>query len=257
LSLYDWNGLDPSGGSFVGLANYYRLISDMDFFFAFRNNMIWVCVFIALAIGLGLILAVILSDIPRGRNFLSSTFLLPYIFSGPIVSIVWLWIYQPDYGLLNQFLRLVGLNNLTRGWLGDPGTALFCLIFAEVWHLYGFFMMLFLAGIQQIDPFLYDAAKVDGANSLQRFKHVTLPSLRNVMNTALVFAYLWSIRVFDIVWIMTPTGYGTEVVATYMFRQVFKFSKHGYGAAIAVVLTLIMLIVSISFVFVQERREAQ
>jgi len=183
-------------------------------------------------------------------------FFLPVVQASIVTALVWRWIYAPD-GLANAFFSSIGLDGITRGWLGDPSTALAALALAAAWSGFGLSVVIFMAGIQGIDQSLYDAAKVDGANAFQTFTNVTVPQLRPVITVVLLLEMIGGFQTFDIIWATNRGGpiNSTEVLATYMFKRGFTDADFGYGAAIAVAFMVIVLIAAIISIVVRERND--
>ena len=156
------------------------------------------------------------------------------------------WLYSPVNGPINQFLKLIGLDAIARPWLGDFDWALPSIGFIASWYYYGFCMVVFLAGMQKIPPYLYDAANLDGANSVRQFWHITLPELRREIGVVTLFTLIAALKVFDIVFVTTRGGPGNSTLVTslHLYQTAFKQKAVGYGASIAVVLTLFTIIVS-------------
>lgn len=257
MSFWQWDGLSPHY-LWVGAENYVRLFQDSAVWSAALNNIKWVLLAI-LPIVLGLFLGVALHQArPRGRNTFRLLFFLPYVLPTVVIAVSWQWIYQPSTGALNTVLRAVGLAGLQQNWLGDPHIALIALAIAADWAGYGFCMVLFLAGLNAIDPSLYDAASVDGANGIQKFFHVTLPGVGNTTTTVVLIVFINTVRVFDIVYVMTGGGpaNSTEVLGTQIYRQSFQNLDIGYGAAVAVFMAVVILIFTVVFLRVRERTEA-
>nr|WP_281352415.1 sugar ABC transporter permease [Phytoactinopolyspora alkaliphila] len=237
------------------MENYRRLAGDARFFASLGNNLLWV-VGSWLAQGLGLLLAAMLSvSWIRGRTLFRTLFFIPATMALVIVGIAWDQIYQPNTGLLNAALDAIGLEILTRGWLSDSGTAMGAVIATANWTYYGFAMVILLGGMQAIDPHLYEAASLDGASAWQRFRHVTVPGIRNQITLLVVVSFINTLKTFDLVYVMTSGGPGhaTEVVAYYIYALAFVTGRPGYAAAAAVVLTVIILIITAIFLRVRER----
>lgn len=246
LSLTDWDGL--SEPSFIGFRNYTRLFGDPVFRICLLNNVKWVIAFITVPVVMGLALAMALNrDIP-GARAIKSAFYSPYILSLVVIGLVFSWIYHPASGLLNSFLRAIGLGQFATGWLSDPKLVTWCIIVPAIWRQVGYVMTLYLAGLQGVDPALLDAAQVDGANSWQVFRHVILPLLNPVTVVVVVISIIDSLRSFDLVFVMTRGGpaNASSVLANFMYISAFNNYKMGYGAAIAVVL----FVISAGFIFV-------
>ncbi len=254
LSFHEWNGATITK-KYVGFANYVKLIYDDIFLISLMHNVIWLMLSLALPVSLGLLLALLLSEKTKGRELLTIIYYLPAMISLVAVGIIWSLIYHPQCGILNGVLRLIGLDFLTRPWLGQTPWVLLALIAAGAWTYFGFCTLLFLAGLQNIDPQLYDAAKVDGAGRLQQFLHITVPLLRNVTTLVVIWTTIGSFKVFDIVWAMTRGGphHSTEVVTSWLYKQAFEASRVGYGAAISICLLAIILILTLAYLSYAER----
>jgi len=250
LSLTEWDGLtDPS---FIGITNYLDLFNDSVFYTSLVNNFIWLFIFLLIPVVLGLFLAILLSKKIRWAKGFKAAIYSPMILAPVVIGLIWSWIYHPKAGILNNTLTYVGLDFLTRGWLSDPGTALYAVIGAAVWRHTGYVMLLFLAGLTSIPPTLIEAARIDGATAWQRFRYIILPLLKPATVIVLVITMIQSLRAFDFVNIMTRGGpfNSTNVLANYMYTEAFRNYEMGYGAAIAVILFIIMFV----FIFFYLRR---
>lgn len=259
LSLYKWDGANPVK-EFVGLGHYLRIFTSRLFWISLSHNIIWVVWHIAVPATLGLFLAVLVSSIKRGQNIYRVIFFMPAVLSLVVVGIIWGWIYNPTWGALNSFLKVIDLGYLARPWLGDENIALIAIMVASSWIWTGYCFVVFLAGLQEINPILYDAAKVDGANSWQRFLHVTIPGLSDVATIVYVWTVMVGLKVFDIILIMTAGGphYATQTVANWMYEMAIGGRVHagnevGFGCAIAYVLGAIVVLSSIVFIKLRER----
>lgn len=240
LSLTDWDGI--STPNFIGLENFIRLFQrDRTFTEALSNNLRWLVVFITVPTTLGLGMALIFNTDIRGGRFYKVSIYAPLVLSLPVIGLIWAWLYNPRLGLINAFLTGVGVED-PPGWLGDRELAIWCVIAAAVWRQVGYVMVLYLAGLKNIDPSLIDAALVDGANRWNLFRHVVLPLLAPVTTIIAVISIIDSLRAFDLVSIMTRGGQSTQVLANFMYMEAFNNYRMGYGAAIAVVLFAISLV---------------
>jgi ABC-type sugar transport system permease subunit len=183
---------------------------------------------------------------------------MPQVLSTVVIGIIWNWIYNPIFGILNEVLDAVGLEDLSRGWLGDPDIALYAVLIAAIWATIGFVFVILLAGLQNVSKDLLEAATVDGANVWQRFWNVTVPQMASVLNVVIALLLIGGFSVFDIVFVMTGGGpaNATEVLATYTYKEAFTQNNVGYASAIAVVITVISLIASVTFIRLRERQEA-
>jgi ABC-type sugar transport system permease subunit len=246
LSLTNWDGL--SAPEIIGTRNYVRLFKDPVFKTSLINNLKWVISFITIPVVAGLGLAMALSrDIP-GDKFFKAAFYAPLVLSLVVSGLIWSWMYHPAHGLINEALRVIGLDALTQGWLSDADLVMWSIIAVGIWRQVGYVMILYLAGLQGVDPGLVDASKVDGCSGWQTFRHVIFPLLAPVTVIVVVISIIDSLRAFDLVSVMTRGGpyNSSSVLANFMYIEAFNNYKMGYGAAISVILFLISLV----FIFV-------
>jgi raffinose/stachyose/melibiose transport system permease protein len=231
---------------FVGLSNYRQLLSDELFFRALLHNLAWVGLSIVIPVVIGLLLAVVLVG-RRARLFYAVVFFLPVTVAPIMAAIVWGWVYNPTFGALNSLLGAVGLDFLEHPWLADPATALVAVNMIGSWGYFGFCTLIFLAGLQGIDPEIYEAARIDGANSFQRFFFITLPLLRGTLMFVVVYTIIGSMKFFDIIYVATKGGpnNSTQIVAVYMFDLFIRQGEVNYASAMSVVLTAIILAMSV------------
>jgi ABC-type sugar transport system permease subunit len=254
LSLTNWDGFQEVP-EFIGLANYQYLLTDERMSNALLHNLAWVIIGTAAPILIALPLAIILWTGVKGRLFFRTVYFLPNILPLVVVGIVWGWIYNPLFGSLNTSLRAIGLGDIARGWLGTPDTALPAVLATAVWGYFGFCVVVLLAGLQNVDVELVDAARVDGANAFQRARHIVIPQLAPVLTTLTAITLIGGIQVFDIVFVMTQGGPGTatEVLATYTYKEAFTRNHVGYGSAVSMVITVLSLVLAVAFVRFRER----
>lgn len=249
LSFCDWNGLGAK--KFVGLKNYIQLFtSDSVFYTALRNNIIWIILTICLTVLLALLLALVLNRSFRGRIVYRAIFYFPYMLSWIIVGIIWKWMYNPNFGLINQVLGMVGLDSLKGAYLSNTKMALYCVFIAALWQGLGQPMLYFLAGLQTLPNDILEAAKIDGAGKINLFFRVIVPMLKETFVIVLATQIIASMKVYDIVYVMTDGGpaNSTQTLATYMYDQTFTYSNLGVGSAIATVMVLIMMVVIVPYV---------
>ena len=195
-----------------------------------------------------------MAEIGKGRTFFVPRSSLPAIFSGVVIAYVWKWIYHPFAGILNQLLDLLGLEFLTQSWLGDTRIALFSTFAAYAWASYGYSMVIFLAGLQAIDPEIYDAATIDGVNFWQKLFYITVPNLRDVFTFVITLRILTAMGVFDVIFILTGGGpyYATDVIAVYIYRMIGNYEM-GWATASATINALIIVTMSVFFMRLRER----
>jgi len=239
LSLTNWDGV--STPDFIGFRNYQRLFRDPVFYTSLKNNLKWMISFITIPVMAGLALAMALNRSIPGAKFFKASFYSPLVLSLVVCGLMWSWAYHPAHGLINSALRLVGLDALAQGWLSDKDLAMWSIIVVGIWRQVGYVMVLYLAGLQSIDPGLIDASKVDGCNAWHPFRHVLFPLLLPVTVIVVVISIIDSLRAFDLVSVMTRGGpfNSSSVLANFMYIEAFNNYKMGYGAAIAVILFLI------------------
>ena len=254
LSFHKWDGASPVR-LWIGLENYGAAARDGIFWRALSHNLVFIAMNLALPTGIGLLLAALVAQVKRGRTLYRFGLFLPYVLSLAIVGIIWGRIYDPNIGIINQVFRALGLEALARPWLGDANTVLVAINLAGVWHACPFAMVIYLAGLQGVDSGLYDAARIDGANSVQTFRHVTVPSLRNVTTLLVSGAFISALTAFTLVWTMTGGGpyYASEVISTYIYKRAFEDIHVGYGSALSVCLALVALTATGLFVWARER----
>lgn len=256
-SLTSWDGFAPTK-DFIGLGNYQVLFADPDFWQALSHNLIWAVVGTAAPIIIGLPLAIILWSGTRFRLLFRSLYFVPVILPVVVIGIIWGWIYNPLFGVLNTLLETVGLESWTRGWLGTPDTALLAVLGTAVWATFGLVVVFFLAGLQGIDLNLIDAARVDGANAWQRTRHIILPGIAPIFTFVLTITLVGAFSVFDIIYVLTRGGPGTstEVLAGYAYKMAFSRNYTGYGSAISMVIAILSLVFAVVLLRYRERRRA-
>lgn len=236
-STLEWNGVTPP--RFVGLQNYIDNFQSRSFQFSIRNNFIWLGSLAIVQIGLAAIVAMILARQPRGWRFFRTVYFLPNVISQVAIAMMWAALYNAEYGVINQFLELIGLENLTRNWLGEIGTALPSILVQQVFYI-GYFMIIILASTMSIPESYYQAAQIDGANVLQQELHITLPMLRPILVTSMTLAAAYGLRHFEATFLLTDGGpaHRTSVLGIQLYKMT---SALDYGHANAVGGTLVLL----------------
>ena len=229
------------GRPFVGLANYTEILGDGRFRGAMLHTAFFTAASVALELGLGLFLALALNRAFRGRGLVRAAVLVPWALPTVVAGLLWRFLFDAQAGIANATLLRLGLIDEPVVWLVRTATAWVPVILADVWKTTPFVALLLLAGLQNIDPALHEAAAVDGAGSWRQLWHVTLPLLRPALAVALVFRTLDAFRVFDLVYVLTGGGPGTatEPIALYAFNALFSNLRFGYGAALSVIVFLV------------------
>lgn len=229
---------------FSGMANYARLFQDNVFWAALGHNAIWAALTLAFPLFVGLLLASILAETPPGVvRILRAIYFLPRTIPLVVAGVIWGWIYNPIFGLANWLLQIVGLGRYAGAWLAEPNTALLSLNIVGAWTFFGFCVVIYLSAIQSIDPSMYEAAELDGAAWWQRFRFITVPSLRSTTLFLGLYAAIEAMRFFDLVWVTTSggPGYATEVLTTHIYKTFFLVGDFGYASALSVVLLAVVL----------------
>lgn len=241
MSFTNWNIKRISEPKFVGLKNFSRLFQDDYFLLALKNTVLFAVVTTLGIVILGLLLALLLNSAIRGKTFLRTCFYLPAVLSLIVVGIMFKAVFKLDGGILNQILTAVGLENLVRDWLGDGKTAMWAIIFVQIWKWSGFAMTIYLAGLQGISKDYYEAATIDGAGTWQKFKNITLPLLAPAFTVVITMNTIGGFKVFEQVYVMTNGGPGnaTQVLNTYIYKE---FSKGTLGRSSAASLLLFLMI---------------
>lgn len=250
LALIQWDGIEPA--KFVGLQNFQRMLDDDIITLALMNNVKYAVGTVIGKTVLALFLALVLNQALRGRSFYRTALFMPVVMSFVVVGILWAWLYNGQFGLVNSLLHKLKLDFLILDWLGDPKVALWSLVIVDIWKWYGFHMVIFLAGLQTISQELYEAARIDGASRWQQFIRITLPLLQPVMLVNITLSLMGAFNVFDIPYVMTEGGpaNSTMVMALHIYVRGFKFYKFGYSAAMSyVLLVLVTLMAAIQMRF--------
>ncbi len=256
ISLYAWDGLGEP--TYIGMGNYQELMTDRAFEVSIWNNFKWLVLYL-LAIPGGLFIALFLNQTVTGIRIYKSLFFFPFVISQVVVGLVFTWFYDPTFGLLNSILGSVGLGPVNV--LGDPTMATYGIIIAGLWPQIAYCMILYLTGLNAVDPEQVEAARLDGARGWKMLWYVIIPQLRPATFIAFVVTIIGALRSFDLISIMTNGGpFGsTRVLSFYMFEKALSEYgfRMGYGAAIAVVLFLIMLVFIAYFLFSMWRDERE
>lgn len=262
LALFRWRGLSPQR-EFVGFDNFARLIEDGIFLKALANNLLFLVVGGIAIISLAVLLAHAMEGAGRASRFLRSVYLFPQIVSLVVVAILWKFLLHPSYGLVTKGFSAIGLTGFESGALGNSTQARIWLLVAFIWHVLGFYIMLFSAGIRAIPEEVREAAELDGAKGWQRFWRVTWPMLWSIKRVALIYVAINVMNLFALPWLMTRTGpdNATQTLLTYLYQSAFENSKYSYGISIAVMNFVVSMAISIGIFLVfktdpQERRTA-
>jgi raffinose/stachyose/melibiose transport system permease protein len=238
-SLFRWNGLGPLI-NFTGLANYTRALSDRVFLSALSHNLQLVVLSLLIQLPLSLGLALLVRRIVRGRAAFRTIFFLPFVLSEVITGLIWNFIYRPEAGLVNTLLQAVAPSAAQTALLATPKTVLYALFVVITWKYFGYHMILYIAGLQNIPVELEEAAQIDGCDRLQALRYITIPLLGSTIRLTIYLSVLGSLQYFTLVWVMTTGGpvNASDTMATYLYKFGFQRFQLGYGSAIAVIMFL-------------------
>jgi len=248
-SLYNWNGLGPLD-DFVGWDNYLRAFGQNVFRGAIQHSLLIMVMSLLIQLPLAMTLAIILvRGELRFQKFLRTLFFLPYVFSEIVAAYIWLYVYNPRGGLLNEFLSLFNPEIAGTAWLADLETVLVAIFLVLTWKFFGFHMLLYMAGLQNISQEVEDSARVSGANEWQVLRFVTLPMMRSTISLSVFLSILGSFQQFIVVWILTEGGpaYSSELIVTYLYKFGIQRMQLGFGSALAIILFLMTLVFSIGY----------
>lgn len=249
LSFHSWNLLKPSAGKvFLGLANYRDVFMDSRFWDAFQITLLFSLGTVSLQFFLGFLIALSLNREFAGKSLARTIILLPLLITPVIIGIMWRWLLNAEVGLVNYLMGLVGIP--ATSWLGNASYALPSVILVDVWHLTPFTILVVLAGLQSVDPELYQAGKIDGATAWQTLRYITIPMLSPVLLVVLLLITMSSFREFDKIYSLTQGGPGraTEVLGFVVYRVSFKDFHMGYGAALSFVMLLFVLVIALIYI---------
>lgn len=247
LSFMKWNGLGAK--KFVGFGNYAKLFQDKVFYTAFWNNLVYLVIVVSMQLLIGLLFAVLLTYLKKGVTLIKTLYYIPCIITTVAVTQLFRSMYatQPE-GIINKFLKVIGLGHYATSWLTNTKTVLACVSIPEGWRYTGMYMVIFFAALISLDPEVCEAAKMDGANGWQILVRVKMPMIKEILLLTLTMALTGALRGFDIPFILTNGGPGnvSELMSTYMYKKAFGSNQFGYGSAIAVfIIVESMLVVSI------------
>lgn len=231
-SLLDWDGIGQ--GTFVGIQNYIEMLGDERFLNSVKNSLLYAACSLLIQLPISLILAIVVANVSKGEKFYRTTFFIPVIISSVVIGQLWQKVYNGDYGLLNAFLSMIGIQG--QDWLGQESTALIAAFVPNLWQYIGYHMLIMYAGIKSISPDINEAARIDGANRLQIAWKITIPLLKPIIQVCVTFSLIGALKIFDLIYVLTGGGpfFSTEVPTIYMYKTIFDSFNYGYGSAIAI-----------------------
>lgn len=240
-SFLDWDGITE--GTFIGLDNYKELFTSKSIGFTrtIKNAFLLAILSVFIQLPISLALALTLAKKIKGESFYVSAFFVPVLMSTVVIGQLWTKIYNPEYGIVNTFLRAAGLEEWCHVWLGEQGTALAAVFIPIIWQYIGYHMLLMYAGIKSISPELREAAMIDGATQWETSRYIIIPLLKPILKTCTIFAVTGSLKAFDIIYVLTNGGpaHASEVPSTLMVNMIFGRGRYGLGSSIAVFIIFI------------------
>lgn len=245
-SLHNIGAFDRDQG-FVGLKNYITMVNDAEMWQTLLNTFKYVIIIVPASLLLALFVAVLLNTRIKGLSVFRVIYFLPAITMSVAVSMVWRWIFNGDYGILNSIMTAIGLS--ARQWLNDKSTSMLCICIVAIWSNVGYYMIILLAGIQGISKGYYEAAEIDGASGFQKFYKITLPLLTPTIFYVVIMLIISTFQTFDGIYLMIGTKANaikwTQSVVMYFYRSAFDYSKKGYASAVAVLLFVIIMTITV------------
>lgn len=255
-SFTQWEGIGPK--KWIGIDNYVEIFTQDDVFLdAMKNNVLWMVLSLTFPIFISLWVSnALVRNIQHGAKYYQMILFLPQVLSSVVVSTIWKWIYNPVFGPVSSLMNALGLKKLAvSGLLGQPDFVMYALFFVSLWSAVGYYTVIFTSAMQGVDTTLFDAASIDGCGRIRQFFAVTLPGIRNTMNTILLLAIIGSFQVFDLIATMTNggPGYNSYVISFYVYREGFINNRMGYATALSLTLSVILMIISRTFTAIRER----
>lgn len=258
LSFTSWDGINPDI-RYIGFENFKEMWNSPRVHNALKNTIYLAIALVLLENIVALALAVLVDKVRWFRNLFRSIFYFPVLMSGIIMGFIWMIILNYNFGVVNQLLDAIGLGNLKTDWLGNPDFALLSIILSTVWKAAGYYMIIYLAGLQGIPQELMEAASIDGAGRWKQFRHITFPLLAGATTVCVMLSMIGSLKMFDQIAVMTNggPGFATETLTYIIYRVAFGEGRQGFGTALALVLFILILLISLVQIKVLRKREVQ
>ncbi len=249
MSFHDYVLFRPKDISFVGLKNFIVAFNDEVFWISLRHTIVWIGITVPAQLFLGLCTALLLNQKFFWRPIARALIIIPWALPSVVIALMWVWIYDSNYGILNDLLLRANILKTAIPWLADPDTALYAIILTLTWQGFPFFAVMILAGLQSIPASYYEAASIDGASTFRQFWYITLPGISGVVFTAVLLRIIWVANSIDVIFVMTGggPGYATYTLPLYAFVKARTGLDFGYGSAIAVLFAIMLLSVVVIY----------
>lgn len=254
MSFYNWSLVGKGASDFAGFGNYAEALADSAFWTSLWHTILFTIISTPILVVLGLALALLANVVPWGKGFFRLAFFAPYVLPSAVVALIWIWLYEPGFGLISASFAAIGLGNI--GWLTSANVAMLSIVFTTVWWTIGFNFILYLAGLQEIPKEMYEAAALDGANAWAQLRHVTVPLLARTTTLVLILQVLASLKIFDQIYLMTTGGpnFSTEPIIEYIYDTGFTSYRVGYASAMSYLFFVIILAISVVLFMMLNRR---
>ncbi len=254
---YSLSDMSLTSTRYLGWTAYNKLFGNKMLPLVFKNSIIWTILVVFFQLLLGLGSAIVLNKPFWGRSLVRGIMILPWVMPGVVAGMVWRLIYDPQLGLLNHYLKSLGLIDQYLTWLSIPGSAIYAVIFSAIWKGFPFSMLMYLAGLQGVPAELYEAANIDGAGKWKQFFYVTLPSMQPIITITFLLTFIWTFNQFELIYVMTGGGpaESTHIFPTYVYDLAFKRFRFGDASRFAIFDFLFLLIFSLFYVWLSQRQK--
>jgi multiple sugar transport system permease protein len=254
MSFFNWSLVGKGSSSFAGLSNYGEALADPAFWTSLWHTILFTILSTPVLVVVGLALALLANTVPWGKGIFRLAFFAPYVLPSAVVALIWIWLYEPGFGLISAAFSTIGLANI--GWLTSANVAMISIVLTTVWWTIGFNFILYLAGLQEIPKEMYEAASIDGAGPMERLRYVTIPLLNRTTMLVLILQVLASLKIFDQIYLMTTGGpnFSTEPIIEYIYDTGFTTYRVGYASAMSYAFFVIILAVSVMMFALLNRR---
>lgn len=254
MSFFNWSLVGKGASDFAGLSNYGEALADSAFWISLWHTILFTIISTPILVVLGLALALLANTVPWGKGVFRLAFFAPYVLPSAVVALIWIWLYEPGFGLISGSLATIGLGNI--GWLTSANVAMLSIVLTTVWWTIGFNFILYLAGLQEIPQEMYESAALDGAGTWARLRYITVPLLGRTTTLVLILQVLASLKIFDQIYLMTTGGpnFSTEPIIEYIYDTGFTTYRVGYASAMSYLFFVLVLVISAVLFVVLNRR---